>query len=141
MTPEEMLAFLGRVVSPLRDYLDRIVVIGGFAPVLYRYHPAMTHAADPPSTNDLDLAVPGDLEINDGTTIASHLKAAGFVEGLTGSDPPASQFMPPAEWGPGVSIEVLTQLHGPDEDKAGRTRKIVKMQARGHPGFKAIRLR
>lgn len=142
MTPEEMLAFLGHVARTVSDYLDRIVVVGGFAPVLYRYHPAMmATAADPPSTNDLDLAVPENLEIIAGVTLAARFKSARFTEVVAGPDPPASQFIPPLDWGPGLSVEVLTPLHGPPEDRKGRSRSVVTLQRGGGGGIQAIRLR
>ena len=57
-------AFLGHVLDTVRPYLDRLVLIGGFAVRLYEHHPrAMPMATQILRTFDADLATPLHLPI------------------------------------------------------------------------------
>lgn len=99
-----------RLVSALRPWLGDVVVVGGWAHRLHRFHPL----ADPPGyqpilTKDADVAIlPGDPLEGD---IAEALKAADFEEELSGEHtPPISQYSLSASGG--FFVEFLAPLTG-----------------------------
>ena len=84
-TTSDLPAF-ARLVTALDPWLDRIVIIGGWAHRLYRLHPraqALDYA--PLTTLDTDIAVPSVLPVRE-RDIRDHLRAAGFVEEFFGDD-------------------------------------------------------
>jgi hypothetical protein len=81
-----------RLIEALRPWLAHVVIVGGWAHRLYRYHPL----ADPPSflplaTRDADVAFSPDEPMEG--DIAAALAAAGFKEERTGEHlPPVSRY-------------------------------------------------
>lgn len=105
------LAAFARLVESLRPWLGKLVVVGGWAHRLHRYH----HLANPPSyqpvlTLDADLAF-SLAEPLEGD-IAAALRAADFREKLTGDHvPPVSRYSL-GEEAHGFFAEFLAPLHG-----------------------------
>lgn len=55
----EALRLLGRVVVATQPYAEKLLVIGGLAPVLYRRAPGFAHTRFfPPGTTEVDMTVP-----------------------------------------------------------------------------------
>ena len=88
----EDLANFARLVEALRPWLTHLVIVGGWAHRLYRFHPlATSQEYQPLRTRDVDLAfslnapLKGDLR--------DALKRAGFKEELSGEDtPPVTRY-------------------------------------------------
>jgi hypothetical protein len=73
------LTSFSRTVEALEPWLDQIVVIGGWAHRLYRYHPLSQQLDYPPLTTlDADIAVPNPLSNTLETDIRERLVKAGL---------------------------------------------------------------
>jgi len=135
--------FLGHVLDTVRPYLDRLVLIGGFAVRIYEHHPrAMPMATQILRTFDADLATPLHLPIR-GRPLSELAEAAGLQREYRGDHtPPVMKFVvaaPPggSEGEETYSLEFLTPLTGPPADRAGRTPVTAEVQT----GLTAQRLR
>ena len=107
----EMLDF-ARLIEALSPWLPNLVIIGGWAHRLYRFHPLAQHLDYPPlSTLDTDVAVP--IRLPDGEpNIATRLREHGFAESFLGDhQPPITQYRLGSEEG-GFYAEFLTPLKG-----------------------------
>jgi hypothetical protein len=106
---EDLEAF-ARLVTALRPWLGQLVVVGGWAHRLHRFHPL----ANPPEhlplrTRDADLAFSTDAAF--AGDLRTALTAAGFTEELFGDDaPPAAQYRLKDD--DAFYAEFLTSLHG-----------------------------
>jgi hypothetical protein len=68
----------GRLVDALTPWLDQVVIIGGWAHRLYRFHPLAQRLGYPPlMTLDADVALPNGLRAK-GVDIHERLTANGF---------------------------------------------------------------
>ena len=85
--------YFARLVEALEPWLDRVVIIGGWAHRLYRLHPlAQPLDYEPLGTFDADVAVPLDLHAT-GEQIRERLLAREFREELMGdTNPPAAHY-------------------------------------------------
>lgn len=104
-------------VEVLRPVLPMVVIIGGWAHRLYRFHPASIPQVELPlMTFDVDVAV--DTTLRDKSVrIGATLIAGGFEPERTGdASPPVTRYR--ANRDSGFYVEFLTPLHGD-----GRTRK------------------
>jgi hypothetical protein len=132
-----------RAVAP---YLDQLVLVGGFAARLYRFHPrAASTDIDPILTFDVDFAAPGTLRAAGRQTLSDLVATAGLDPQLFADhDPPVMKFFPRAtgksartERGARCYVEFLTPLTGRGTDREGMeviTREI-------QPGITAQALR
>ncbi|MBM3746370.1 MAG: hypothetical protein FJW34_11290 [Acidobacteria bacterium] len=127
-TASDLLAF-ARLITALDPWLDRIVIIGGWAHRLYRLHPrAQMLDYAPLTTLDTDIAVPAVLPVRE-RDIRDRLRAAGFVEEFFGDDqPPATHYRLGAEEG-SFYVEFLAPLVGGEYD--GRNKRTVTAQVGG----------
>jgi Nucleotidyltransferase len=114
---DDLKAF-ARLVTALRPWLGQLVVVGGWAHRLHRFH----RLAKPPGhlalrTRDTDLAFSaGEVLAGD---VRTALTEAGFTEEFLGDDsPPATHYRLRGE-SEGFSAEFLTPLQG-NEMKRGR---------------------
>ena len=83
---EDSVAF-ARLVAALRPWLGHLVIVGGWAHRLHRFHPlASTMEYLPLRTRDADLALSLDTRL-DGD-LGAALKKAGFEEELSGDHTP-----------------------------------------------------
>lgn len=83
---DDVVAF-ARLVEALRPWLGHLVIVGGWAHHVHRYHPdasAPPHA--PLRTRDMDLAFSTSSPLRG--DIKAALEAAGFVEELMGEHTP-----------------------------------------------------
>jgi hypothetical protein len=113
------LASFARLLDALHPWTDQLVIVGGWAHRLHRFHPL----AHPPTyeairTKDADLAFSSSAPI-DGD-IAAALKNASFVEELSGEEmPPVTQYRLGTD-DEGFFAEFLTPLHGSGTKRSGR---------------------
>ena len=97
-----------------------MVIVGGWAHRLLRYHPlAQTVPHEPLLTLDTDVAIPAALEVRE-QNLRDRLMDAGFKEKFLGEDqPPATHYQLGAESG-GFYAEFLTPLIGGEYDRDGK---------------------
>jgi hypothetical protein len=115
---EDLEAF-ARLVTALRPWLGQMVVVGGWAHRLHRFH----RLAKPPShlplrTRDTDLAFSPDAAL--AGDVRKALTEAGFIEEFFGDDaPPATHYRLGDEDG-GFYAEFLTPLVGSEMKRGQR---------------------
>lgn len=113
------LAAFARLLDALRPWTNQLVIVGGWAHRLHRFHPL----AHPPTyeairTKDADLAFSSSAALEG--DIAAALKNASFVEELSSGDmPPVTQYRLGADDG-GFYAEFLTPLRGSGTKRSGR---------------------
>ena len=136
-------AFLAHVLSTFRPYLNRLVLVGGFAVRLYELHP---RASQPTirvlRTFDADLATANDRIPVAGESLARLAEAGGFRLDFRGDlTPPVIKFVPKDAVEPsGVdqyTIEFLSPLIGAPASRSGRVAATSVIQ----DGVTAQRLR
>jgi hypothetical protein len=107
---EDLEAF-GRLITALRPWLAQVVVVGGWAHRLHRFHPLANPAAHLPlRTRDADVAFPLDAEL--AGDIQAALRRAGFIQELFGDLVPPATHYRLGEEDAGFYAEFLTPLHG-----------------------------
>ena len=107
---EDFEAF-ARLVTALRPWLGQLVVVGGWAHRLHRFH----RLANPPGhlplrTRDTDLAFSPDAAL--AGDVRAALADAGFTEEVFGDDAPPAMHYCLREEGAGFYAEFLTPLSG-----------------------------
>lgn len=130
------LAAFGRLIHALEPWLDRVVIVGGWAHRLYRLHPhAQPLDYDPLLTLDADVALDEKTAVGEGE-IRERLRAAGFQEELLGSDhAPTTHYWLGGSQG-GFYAEFLTPLIGGEYGRDSRRRVTTSIG-----GITAQRLR
>jgi len=112
-------AAFGRLVEALRPWLDHLVIVGGWAHHLHRYHPL---AGAPPyaplRTRDMDLAFSPSAPLRG--DISAALQAAGFVEELAGEHTPPVTHYRIGEEDQGFYAEFLVPQTGSGVRRSGR---------------------
>jgi hypothetical protein len=108
-----------RLVVALEPWLDKIVIVGGWAHRLYRMHPdAQSLDYAPLMTLDTDVAVPAKLP-DHGGSIRNRMLAQGFSEEFLGNDRPPATHYYLAGQETGFYAEFLSPLTGADHDRRG----------------------
>jgi hypothetical protein len=80
--PEQDRQNFGRLITALDPWLGHVVIIGGWAYRLYRFHPAAQQLDYPPViTLDADIALPARLPVGE-PDLRQRLLANGFEEEL-----------------------------------------------------------
>ena len=121
---EDMEAF-ARLVTALRPWLGRLVVVGGWAHRLHRFHRLAKPPDHPPlRTRDTDLAFSSD-EALVGDLLAA-LTDAGFTEELFGDDAPPATHYGLDEEDDGFYAEFLTPLFGSEMKRGKRDVSVRK---------------
>jgi hypothetical protein len=117
----------GRLVDALTPWLDHVVIIGGWAHRLYRFHPFAQRLDYPPlMTLDADVALPGGLKVK-GQDIHERLIANGFRAELLGHHkPPATHYQLSAQGG-GFYAEFLTPLIGRAYARGGKRNATTRI--------------
>ena len=102
---------IARLIEALRPWLGDLVIIGGWAHRLYRFHPqASSPTYQAVQTRDVDVAFSLDAQLEG--DIADALRKAGFREDFRGEDaPPVIQYRLGDE-DQGFYAEFLTSLRG-----------------------------
>lgn len=110
MNVDDFVAF-ARLIDALRPWLEHLVIIGGWAHRLYRFHP-LSH---PPTyaalqTRDADVAFSVSAPLTG--DISAAMKAVGFEEDLSGEHrPPITQYRLAGD-DQGFFAEFFVPLHG-----------------------------
>jgi hypothetical protein len=119
-TPSPDLENFGRLADALTPWLDQVVIIGGWAHRLYRFHLFAQQVDYPPlMTLDADVALPGGLKVK-GQDIHDRLTANGFRAELLGHHkPPATHYQLSTQSG-GFYAEFLTPLIGGAYARGGK---------------------
>jgi hypothetical protein len=104
-------ASIARLIEAIRPWSGDLVIIGGWAHRLYRFHPqASSPAYQAVQTRDADVAFSLDAQLKG--DIAAALRKAGFREDFRGEDaPPLIQYRLGDE-DQGFYAEFLTSLRG-----------------------------
>lgn len=124
-----------RLIEAIRSWLPHIVIVGGWAHRLHRFHPLATvHDYSPLRTLDVDLAFSPRAPL--GGDLKQALEAADFKEELFGNlTPPVAHYALTRE-NAGFYAEFLTVLQG---DGLGRGGKSARTMAKA--GITAQKLR
>ncbi|HKD58854.1 MAG TPA: GSU2403 family nucleotidyltransferase fold protein [Terracidiphilus sp.] len=112
--------YFARLVDALDPWLDRVVIIGGWAHRLYRLHPlAQPLDYEPLGTFDADIAVPPDLHAT-GEQIRERLLAREFREELMGDTQPPAAHYRVQSGDHSFYAEFLTPLEGSEVKRGGK---------------------
>jgi hypothetical protein len=105
-----------------------VVIVGGWAHRLLRYHPlAQAVSHEPLLTNDTDVAVPATLEVRE-QELRDRLIRADFKECFLGDDqPPATHYELGEEGGGAFYAEFLTPLIGSEYDRKGNRQATAQV--------------
>ena len=127
MTPDPEFASFARLIDSLSPWLDQVVIIGGWAHRLYRFHPSARRLDYPSlSTLDTDVAVPARIAVKE-HDIYERLIANGFREEFLGNNrPPATHYHLGSEKS-GFYAEFLTPLTGSAHTRTGRSNATVRI--------------
>lgn len=115
----------GRLLDALRPWHRHLVLVGGWAHRLHRFHPL----ADPPAylpirTRDADFAIPPAVRL--AGDISAALERAGFEEEFSGEEhSPAAQYHL-GDADRGFHVEFLAPLTGSGRRRDGRADATVK---------------
>lgn len=114
------------LANALEPWLDRVVIIGGWAHRLYRLDPRATVLDyEPLMTLDTDIALPIDLPPG-GLGIHTRLIEAGFRQKLLGDDRPPATHYHLGDEESGFYAEFLTPLTGNMYDRKGKRKATVE---------------
>lgn len=116
-----------RLIGALEPWLPQIVIVGGWAHRLYRFHElAQPIEYKPLMTFDMDVAVPMDLPVEQ-ENIAQRLEGKGFKETLLGDHlPPVTRYQLGSE-NEGFYAEFLTPLYGSGLTRDGHPDHTVRI--------------
>lgn len=115
---EDLDAF-ARLLTALRPWLGQLVVVGGWAHRLHRFHPLAKSPTHPPlRTRDTDFAFSPDAAL--AGDIHKALKEAGFTEEFFGDDSPPATHYRLGDEDAGFYAEFLTPLVGSEIKKKKR---------------------
>lgn len=117
----------GRLVDALTPWLDQVVIIGGWAHRLYRFHPLAQQLGYPPlMTLDADVALPTGLRVK-GPDIHERLTANGFqAEFLGHHQPPATHYRLSVQ-SSGFYAEFLSPLVGGPHTRGGKVKATTRI--------------
>jgi hypothetical protein len=120
-------AGFSRLITALDPWLDRVVIVGGWAHRLYRLHPsALTLDFAPLMTLDADVALRPTLPART-PTIRDALAANGFEEEFRGDDMPPATLYHLGDKDSGFYAEFLTPLTGSDHTRSGKRKATAQV--------------
>jgi hypothetical protein len=112
-------ANFARLIDSIEPWLDQVVIIGGWAHRLYRFHPSARAVEYPPLTTfDADVALPSRLDTKE-QDIRERLVANGFREEFLGDHQPPATHYRLGDAKSGFYAEFLTPLIGSQYDRKG----------------------
>lgn len=115
------------LAAALEPWLDRVVIIGGWAHRLHRLHPSARSLSYPPLvTLDADVALPRSLPV-EGQDIRQRLISSGFTEEFLGRDHPPATHYHLGDTSSGFYVEFLTPLVGGEYDRENRRRATLRV--------------
>lgn len=115
------------LMTALKDYNNEIIVIGGFANVLYEYHEkGQASPLGTLSTKDMDLLVSQKITVIN-ETIIKKLESSGFqIDAKPIEDKYLTKFILPSN---NFEIEFLCPLTGGDPDRYGNKQLVKEVQS------------
>lgn len=118
---------LSKLIEALAPWLSQVVIVGGWAHRLLRYHPlAQAVPHEPLLTFDTDVAIPSVLEVRE-QDLRDRLIGAGFKERFLGDDQPPATHYELGEKGGAFYAEFLTPLIGSKYDRKGNRRATTRV--------------
>ena len=113
--------FLYNVLDILQGYLQDLILVGGFAALLYRFHEDAEEIGIPHLiTYDVDLASEAEVPIRGQKSIHELLETAGLRCELTGNaDQPIVKYYPQEDQGEIFYVEFLSPLSGSEIKRNG----------------------
>lgn len=125
LAPE--LAGFSRLITALDPWLDRVVIVGGWAHRLYHLHPAAQKLDFAPlMTLDADVALPQTLPPQT-PTIREALVAHGFQEEFRGDDMPPVTLYHLGDSDSGFYTEFLTPVTGGEYTRSGKRKATAQI--------------
>lgn len=122
------IAGFSRLITALDPWLDRVVIVGGWAHRLYHLHPSAQKLDFAPlMTLDADVALPPALPAET-RTIRDALVENGFDEEFRGDDMPPATHYHLGDKDTGFYAEFLTPLTGSEYTRSGK-RKVTAQVA------------
>lgn len=116
-----------RLITAIDPWLDRVVIVGGWAHRLYHLHPAAQHVDFPPlMTLDADVALPRTLP-KESPAIRDALAAHGFQEEFHGDDTPPLTLYHLTHSSSGFYAEFLTPLAGSEYTRSGKKKATARI--------------
>jgi hypothetical protein len=116
-----------RLITALDPWLDRVVIVGGWAHRLYHLHPAAQKLDFAPlMTLDADVALPQTLPPQT-PTIREALVAHGFQEEFRGDDMPPATLYHLGDSDSGFYAEFLTPLTGGEYTRSGKRKATAQI--------------
>jgi hypothetical protein len=120
MAPASDIAGFSRLITALDPWLDRVVIVGGWAHRLYRLHPSAQELDfEPLMTLDADVALPPTLPAHS-PTIREALVAHGFQEEFCGDEMPPATHYHLGDGRSGFYAEFLTPRTGGEYTRSGK---------------------
>jgi len=111
-------AALARLIQAIEPWRVHLVIVGGWAHRLYRFHPtANVPTYQPLLTRDTDVAFANQAPLEG--DIKSALAHAGFIEEFSGSHQPPVTRYTLGDDDAGFYAEFLTPLHGSEVKRSG----------------------
>jgi hypothetical protein len=122
--------FLYRTLSIIEPYLQDLILVGGFASLLYGLHKEAENDDNPPLiTYDIDLASEGKVAIKGEKSIRESLEEEGFKCELVGKfKEPILKYYPTEKADSEYYVEFLAPLHGSETKRNGKPDLIQKIQ-------------
>ncbi len=121
------IAGFSRLITALDPWLDRLVIVGGWAHRLYHLHPsAQTLDFAPLMTLDADVALPPTLPAQT-PTIRDALVGNGFEEEFRGDDMPPATLYHLGDKDSGFYAEFLTPLTGSEYTRSGKRKATAQV--------------
>ena len=127
---KDEMQFLYRVLDTIQAYLQDIILIGGFASLLYRFHEEATQVdSHYLITYDVDLAAEGKIHIRGDNSIHDLLEKAGFECKLLGNfEEPIVKYYPTEIKESKYYVEFLSPLSGSGTKRNGKPDLIETIQ-------------
>lgn len=120
-------AGFARLITALDPWLDRVVIVGGWAHRLYHLHPAAQKLDFAPlMTFDADVALPSGLP-EQTPTMRDALLARGFQEEFGGEDMPPATLYRLGDSNSGFYAEFLTPLTGSEHTRTGKRKATTRI--------------
>lgn len=120
-------AGFSRLIAALDPWLDRVVIVGGWAHRLYHLHPSAQQLGFAPlMTYDADIALPPTLPAHT-PTIRDALVSNGFEEEFRGDDMPPVTLYYLGNKNSGFYAEFLTPLRGGEYSRSGKRKATAQV--------------
>ncbi len=127
---KDEMQFLYRVLDTIQAYLQDIILIGGFASLLYRFHEEATQIdSHYLITYDVDLAAEGKIPVRGDNSIHDLLEKAGLERKLEGNfEEPIVKYYPTEIKESKYYVEFLSPLSGSGTKRNGKPDLIETIQ-------------